>query len=327
MFATPNPQARPAFDRAKQIDEALRTHSCLTKRQLAELCGVSPRTVQRDLEFLRDRLRRPLAYDAVQRAYVYTEPVEPIGGVHLTDVGLRSLAIAKAAQMRTSANVGTDTFATLAALLPEKAAERLGKLEQAFYFKSFGEAIIAPEIFGQLVTAVIESTEVSFGYAKLGHAEPETRVARPLNLCCIDRMWYLLARDMVRDGVRTFALPRISDLKRTGRKFKRPKRWAAEKHLADSFGLITGETPKMVSIRFDAFAARLVLERSWHPSQQTKKLEDGSMLLTLWVGRFEEIERWILSWGHHARVLLPAELETRVKHAIDSMQRRYKEQD
>jgi len=129
MFAANNPQARPAFDRAKQIDEALRTHSCLTKRQLAKLCCVSPRTVQRDLEFLRDRLRRPLDYDAVQRAYRYTESAEPIGRVHLIGVDLRSLAIAKAAQMPSAGDTGADTFATLAASLSEKAAKRFDELE------------------------------------------------------------------------------------------------------------------------------------------------------------------------------------------------------
>jgi proteasome accessory factor B len=322
MFLTKNITGRVAYERALRIDSELRAHHHVSKRELAAILEVAPRTVQRDLEFLRDRMRRPLAYDAAQRAYCYTERVTPLGDVHLTDRDLRALVTAKSAQMP-AASTGDSMLAAIALSLPHQTAERLARLQGAFYFKPFGEAIMSPEIFDALLTAVIDSAEVRFGYDKLAHREHETRVAQPLTLCCIDRMWYLLARDRMRNALRTFALPRISDLSRTGRFFRRPRRFSTEKHLAESFGLITGEKLQLVSIRFDAFAGRLVRERMWHHSQKIEELPDGTCLMTIWVGRFEEIERWILSWGEHARVLLPVELVTRVKHSILSMKRQY----
>lgn len=322
MRTTANPVARFAYERAVRIDQALRSSRHVSKRDLATMLEVAPRTIQRDLEFLRDRLGRPLAYDAVRRAYHYTEPVTPLGEVHLSDADLRALISAKAATMP-AASTGDTMLATVAASLPQQAAKRLASLQGAFYFKPFGEAFIGPEIFDALLAAVIDSAEIRFGYDKLGHAEPETRVVQPFTLCCIDRMWYLLARDRMRAAFRTFALPRISSPQRTGRNFRRPARFSAETHLTASFGLITGDKPQRVSIRFDAFAARLVRERSWHPTQTFELLPDGGWIMLLWVGRFEEIERWILSWGEHARVLEPVELASRVRDAARAMAAQY----
>jgi len=62
-------------------------------------------------------------------------------------------------------------------------------------------------------------------------------------------------------------------------------------------------------LRFDAFAARLVTERQWHPSQKIKHLVDGEIELTMTLGSLEEIERWVLSWGEHVQVLEPAALK------------------
>lgn len=322
MRTTANPVARFAYERAVRIDQALRCSSHVSKHDLATMLEVAPRTIQRDLEFLRDRLGRPLAYDAVRRAYHYTEPVTPLGEVHLSDADLRALIATKAATVP-AASTGDAMLAAIAASLPQSAAKRLASLQGALYFKPFGEAFISPAIFDLLLAAVVDGAEIRFSYDKLGRDEPETRVVQPFTLCCIDRMWYVLARDRIRDGFRTFALPRISGPQRTGRNFRRPARFSAETHLAASFGLITGDQPTLVSVRFDAFAARLVRERSWHPTQTFEPLLDGGCLMLLWVGRLEEIERWVLSWGEHARVLEPAELVSRVRNAAFAIAAKY----
>ena len=61
-------------------------------------------------------------------------------------------------------------------------------------------------------------------------------------------------------------------------------------------------------MQFDPFAARLVAERTWHESQRIHTKRNGSIILELDLAGLEEIERWILSWGSHVRVLAPTEL-------------------
>ena len=71
------------------------------------------------------------------------------------------------------------------------------------------------------------------------------------------------------------------------------------------------------------FAARLLAERKWHESQRVRGKADGSILLELELGGLEEIERWILSWGKHARVLAPKELATRIREEAREILKRY----
>jgi proteasome accessory factor B len=67
-----------------------------------------------------------------------------------------------------------------------------------------------------------------------------------------------------------------------------------------------------------------VRERDWHPSQKIRNVKDGGIELEMTLGALEEIERWILSWGDHAKVLSPKPLIDSVKKRIATMQKTYR---
>src|SRR5205823_11569124 len=108
--------------------------------------------------------------------------------------------------------------------------------------------------------------------------------------------------------LRTFALPRIRDVRVSKTRFKRPLEFSIGRFLEQSFGVFAKPTKIKYPVRivFDAFAAPRIQERQWHPSQRIKQLPNGRIELSLTLGNLEEIERWILSWGSHAQVLAPA---------------------
>ena len=60
-------------------------------------------------------------------------------------------------------------------------------------------------------------------------------------------------------------------------------------------------------------------ERRWHPSQEVKELKgkDRSVELTFEIASFEEITRWVLSWGGQAEVIAPKKLRERVAEEIE----------
>jgi predicted DNA-binding transcriptional regulator YafY len=81
-------------------------------------------------------------------------------------------------------------------------------------------------------------------------------------------------------------------------------------------GRASGRRKHTIHIAFDSFAAPLVQERQWHPSQKITQLRDGGIELSLTLGNLEEVERWILSWGRHAQVLAPLELKKRIANTV-----------
>jgi predicted DNA-binding transcriptional regulator YafY len=56
------------------IDHALRAERWPTDKTLAADLEVDPRTIRRDLEFMRDEHHAPIEFDRVRRGYYYADP-------------------------------------------------------------------------------------------------------------------------------------------------------------------------------------------------------------------------------------------------------------
>ena len=130
---------------------------------------------------------------------------------------------------------------------------------------------------------------------------------------------------MDRRELRTFALPRIRNVRASKTRFRRPADFSIGRFLEQSFGVFTkpAKTKHLIRVVFDAFAAARVEERAWHPSQKIKQLQDGGIELSLTLGNLEDIERWILSWGNHARVIAPPELKQRIAKTVSELANAY----
>ncbi|MGI6098023.1 MAG: WYL domain-containing protein [Dethiobacteria bacterium] len=70
---------------------------------------------------------------------------------------------------------------------------------------------------------------------------------------------------------------------------------------------------------FNAHQARWIRERTWHHSQQIEENPDGSLILTLKVSSLDAVKRWVMSFGAHAEVLSPPELQKEIKSDLQKM--------
>ena len=64
---------RPALLRFAVIDEKLRNRSWPNVSGLAKELEVTPRTIYRDVEFLREQLHARIAFDSRKNGYYYSE--------------------------------------------------------------------------------------------------------------------------------------------------------------------------------------------------------------------------------------------------------------
>ena len=309
---------RPPMERMWRIHQELAAGGYPNCQGLAVDLEVSSKTVMRDVEFMRDRLGLPLDYDAVRHGFHYTAPVRdfPVMKVSQGEVAALLLAQKSLEQFR-----GTTFERPLAAAF-RKLSHSLGgemevawhELEQALSVRSSGTGLADMQVFDALAKAVMEGSEVEFGYHKLAGDAAERRVVQPYHLGCIENQWYLFGHDAGRGAVRTFALPRIRDVGRTGGKFRRPKDFSLAKVLDGSFAVFEGGKARKVRIRFSGVAARLVAERVWHASQKLVR-EGRALLLEMKVGLSPDLRQWILGWGSEAEVLDPADLREDVAAA------------
>ncbi|MDR1191308.1 MAG: WYL domain-containing protein [Verrucomicrobiales bacterium] len=312
-----NKLSRPPLARMLKIHEALAAGKYPNCSRLAVELEVVTKTVQRDLEFMRDQLNLPLEYDARRFGYHYTEPVAAFPNMQVSEGELLALFVAQKALTQYRGTVFekplASAFRKLTESLPEEISVGAGGWDSVFSFKTVGAPVSDLALFTRLSAAVQKSLAVSFGYRKLRGDSHEQRRVRPCHLTCADNQWYLLGFDEARAGIRTFVLSRMNNLTVSDRHFTRPRDFSPREFLAGSFGIFSGGKKQTVRVRFDAFAARLVSERNWHASQKIKWLKNGDLELTLTLSSLPEVERWILSWGDHAEALAPKELRARLK--------------
>lgn len=327
-----NRLSRPPLARMLRIHERLKTARFPNCTELALDLEVATKTVQRDIDFMRDRLDLPIEFDFRQNGFHYTAPVENFPTVQVTEQELTALFVAEKAL---ALYKGTPfekplhaAFEKLTEGMNDTVSFRWADLDSAVSFRTIGTTLADLELFETVSRAALRSEELAFQYHKLAGRGHEPRRVQPYHLACIENQWYLFAFDLDRQQIRTFALVRMKDVKLSGKKFARPADFSVTKHLDDSFGVFKDNAkPQEIRIWFDSFAARLVRERRWHASQKIKELNGGEIELAVNLGNHAEILRWVLSWAEHAKVIAPASLQKRVREAAAAILDRYPKAD
>jgi proteasome accessory factor B len=317
------PKSRPPLERMMRIHHEIASGKYPNATTLARDLEVSTKSVQRDLEFMRDRLNLPLAYSGAHRGFYYTEPVSSFPTLQITEGELVALLIAeKALEQYRGTNFEKPLVSALkkmAAQLPDTVSFNIAEWDQTISFRTSAEPILNLEIFDALAKATAARRQLRFNYRKPGQQKPEPRVVDPYHLANINGEWFLFAFDHAREDIRTFVPARISAVAQTGKTFSRPEKFSLEKRLHDSFGVVSGEGEFNVVIRFDAFAAGYIREKRWHSSQELRELRDGGAELRMKLSSLAEVQRWVLSWGGHAKVISPKVLANEVRKAARRM--------
>jgi len=299
-------------------------------RKLADELEVSSKTVQRDIDFMRYRLGLPIEYDQLHFGFYYTEPVASFPNVEISEGELVALYVGQKALAQykgTSFEAPLSTaFRKITDGLRDTISVTWADLDSAISFRNTGRSTADIHLFEQLSHAVFKQLEVRFEYKKPEGPRYEQRYVQPYHLGCVENLWYLFAFDLDRGDLRTFALPRIRNVRVSKTKFKRPIDFSIGRFLEQSFGVFTkpAKTKQLVRIMFDSFAAPRIEERQWHPSQKIKQMRVGKIELSLTLGNLEDIERWVLSWGSHAQVLAPPELKERIAKTVSMLADTYR---
>jgi proteasome accessory factor B len=315
--------SRPPLERMMRIHQEIAAGKYPNATTLAAEIEVVTKTIHRDIEFMRDRLGLPIAYDGRKYGYYYTEEVSAFPTLQITEGELVALLIAeKALQQYRGTNFEkplVSAFRKMESSLPDTISLNFADWDQSISFRTRAEPILNLEVFDALAKATAGHRQLELTYRKPGSRQTEQRVVDPYHLANINGEWFLFAFDHLRKDIRTFVPSRIHSIQRTGKTFPRPQKFSVEKILRDSFGVHSGQGDYTVVVRFDNYAADYIREKRWHPSQQLRELKDGGVELRLKLSSLGEIQRWVLGWGGSAVVVEPPELVSAVRNAADVM--------
>lgn len=315
--------SRPPLERMLRIHQAIQSGRHPNATTLARELEVSPKSIVRDLQFMRDRLNLPIAYEERRWGYCYTQEVSAFPSLQITEGELFALLVAeKAVQQYRGTNFERPLLSALKKMsdaLPDPVSLHWADWDRTISFRTSAEPILNLGVFDVLAKAAARRQQIDLAYRKPGRREIERRLVDPYHLANINGEWYLFAYDHLRRDLRTFVPARIQSVRPTGHRFVRPRGFSVDRQLRGSFGVHSAEGCFDVVLRFSPAVADYIREKRWHSSQVLKPLRGGRVELRLKLSSLAEIQRWILGWGGEASVVGPPELAAGVRRAAQAI--------
>ncbi|MFN7981643.1 MAG: WYL domain-containing protein [Vicinamibacterales bacterium] len=302
----------------------------VTIDELAELCGVTTRTIRRDLQALEEsgfpvyddrssddgRTRWMMNGQAFKGLFAGLTLSE-LCALYFSRTLLESLS-------------GTPfrgelerAFDKLGASLTPHMRRFLDQLPQVIASKPDPlrrrpEAAAGEQerIVSRALEATLHHRQATLTYHSRSSGRSKSYLVHPYRLAYAQGGLYLLAHVPEYDEVRTFAVERIEDISLLEDTFT-PADDMPEDAFPHSLGVHSGP-PETVVIEFERGVSDYVRAREWHQSQRWEEHADGTLVLTLQVCIDQALRSWIMSFGAVARVIAP---EALVRDVVDDIER------
>jgi predicted DNA-binding transcriptional regulator YafY len=320
----------------ERLERFYKIHQLLSDRKtpvafsvLQKTLDVSPATLKRDLEYMRERFHAPIEYDREANGYRFGEP-RPGPRYELPGLWFSADEAYALLTMHTLlAELQPGLLEPHIKPLQERVRAVLGgepawkEVEKRIRVFQPERRSTSTEFFGVVATAVLRRSKLWIRHFNRKENRETEREISPQRLVHYRDNWYVDAYCHKSEGLRTFAVDAIRAAElREGRAKEVP---AAEldEHLGSGYGIFAGKEVEWAKLRFSAEAARWVSAQAWHPKQRARTEKDGSYVLEIPYANDRELLMEILKFGADVEVLEPASLRERVAAALGEALTRY----
>jgi len=304
----------------------------VTIDELATLCGVTTRTIRRDLQALEESgfpLYDDKAHnDGKTRWRMNGQALKGLSA-GLTVSELCALYFSRTLLESLSGTPFRDdvesAFEKLSSVLTPHMREFLDRLPRVIATKADATRRNDNPRQHQFIARALEATlhlrQASLTYHSKASDRTKVYVVHPYRLAYAQGGLYLLAYVPEYLEVRTFAVERIQNISLLEERFT-PIEELPDTAFPHSLGVHSGP-PERVEIAFEAAVADYVRAREWHPSQQIRDGESGGLTVVLDVCLDRALQSWILSFGPFARVTAPDTLARQIAERFEEARARY----
>ena len=307
----------------------------VTIDDLASLCGVTTRTIRRDLQAL-EEAGFPLfddrsGDDGRTRWQINGQAFKGLAA-GLTLAELCALYFSRTLLESLSGTPFRDeverAFEKLASALTPHMRQFLDQLPRVIITKAATKTDAADDsglrqqqIAARALEATLHLRQATILYYSKSSDRTKSYLVHPYRLAYAQGGLYLLAFVPEYGEVRTFATERIQDISLLEERFT-PMQELPETAFPHSLGVHSGP-PERVEIDFQPTAADYVRARQWHPSQRVADTTAGGVRITLDVCIDRALYGWILSFGPFARVVSPETLAREIARQIEDARAQY----
>ncbi len=318
--------AKNIYERFIWFHDRARAKKFPNATSLAEKFEVSPKTAQRDIEFMRDRLLCPLEYDVTRKGYYYEDETFSLPMVYLSSDELSSLLIAK----KMLQDIGRGKLGEEISSIVNKITNLVSKhtafgdsIDDEISFQLIGYTPVPESTFRIVLEGCLRRKQLTFTYQSPARHERNIRTVNPYHLLNYMGTWHLIGFCHMRGMIRDFVLGRILDVELSEETFERPEDFNSKDYFGSSFGIYKGGQKIEVTLRFTPEKSKWIKNQIWHKEQKARFLRDGSLELSFPVENFSEIKMEILKHGDQVKVISPRRLRNLIKHEAEKITKVY----
>ena len=301
-------------ERFYKIQALLKRPRGTTMRELQGALDVSRSTLCRDLDYLRDRLGVPIAWNPKLGVYRLdgTSGDQELPGIWFSEREIHSLlSMMELIDQLEPAGLLSPRIAPLKERLNKLLEEGTGSAKEAvkrIRILPMAQRPVDAELFQILVDALINRKRLAVRHLGRRNGQTTERDVSPQRLVYYRDNWYLDAFCHLRDDLRSFALDAIETASPNEKPAVSVGDHTLKAFFEDSYGIFNGKPDKVAVLKFSPFRAQWVAREIWHPKQTGKVLADGSFQLEIPYREDLELVREILKEGPEVEVLSPKSL-------------------
>lgn len=319
-------------ERFYKIQELLKRPRGVTMREMQTGLDVSRSTLCRDLDYLRDRLGVPIAWN--QKLQVYridgagSGGHQELPGIWFSEREIHALlAMLGLIDQIEPAGLLAPRIEPLKERLSQLLEDGTGSSKEAvkrIRILPVAQRPVDTEHFQVLVDALINRKRLKISHLGRRTGQITERDVSPQRLVYYRDNWYLDAFCHLRDDLRSFALDVIQQAKISDKPAVSVDNDTLKAFFEDSYGIFNGKPDKLAVLKFSQFRAQWVARELWHPQQTGKYLPDGSYQLEIPYRMDTELLRDILKEGADVEVLAPESLRNHVVKLVELSCQQYR---
>lgn len=327
------PVNRNALIRYRTIDQ------CLSNRQrkwtlddLIEACsealyeyegidkGVSTRTVQMDIQFMRSD---KLGYNAPiivvdKKYYTYEDPHYSITDIPLTEQDLGKLTEVVEILRQFKGFIHFQELSGMVQRLENKIHSAKTKQQPVIDFEK-NDNLKGLEHLDTLYQAIIHKKALDISYQSFKARSANQFTFHPHYLKEYRNRWFVMGVTKKEEPVLLLALDRIIDITETTSRYITPKGLPLGDYFNDVIGVTVkpNQPPVRIELWADQHTAPYILTKPLHHSQRVISTTAEGVTLTINVQLNFELERELLGFGSGLQVLSPERLRKRMKEQLE----------
>ena len=176
-----------------------------------------------------------------------------------------------------------------------------------------------------LLHAIKNRLQIKFTYQKFWEEELSQRLVEPYALKEFKNRWYIMAKDSKDNNIKSFALDRLTNLEITNLNYQYPDNYSIEQSYRYCFGIISPnvEEPQDIILSFDPFQGKYIKTLPLHDTQQVLVDNDEEIKIKLKLCLTHDLVMELLSFGDNMKVIEPKSLTDQIKQAHEKAYRQY----